>query len=780
MNLDQIFRNPNTKHRLTLFKTQSIKWVEGKIFLKNNKPYIKCLASEKDRPAKPEEIVRQLWIKKIIEEYSYPKDRLRVEYAVWFGSGVSDKSADIVIMHEDNEHPYIIFEVKKPKRNDGIKQLKSYCNAEGSPLGAWSNGEELIILNRQEPNTFVQISSLPTIDQNLQDIITEQWTIDKLISENKLVKQQLSLKKIILDLEDLVLANAEGIDDTFDEVFKLIYAKLYDEWSAKNDPTRDKKVHFRIYGESPIELSNKINNLFNKSKDKWRGIFSRDEKIKLKPEHLLTCVSFLQDIRLFNANLQIIDEAFEYLITEVAKGKKGQYFTPRWVIDMCVKILNPKINERVIDPSCGSSGFTTHSIFWVAGQKFTIDGFDPEIVEYANSMIYAIDSSPKAVKIAKALNLIAGDGKSNVFELNSLNPVKWNDTGKSSFRDLLTRFDENSKDEDNQINFQNFDFDIVMTNPPFSGGISEREILRQYVLAEKSGRTVSKIGRDIIFIERNIKFLKDGGRMAIVLPQGRLSNSNDLFIRNYIFNSGRVLGVIGLHGNTFKPHTGAKTSVLIFQKYTDEERKKINEIKNKFIKDWEDYFDELKLLISKKKIEEKDLSNSLISFLEDEFDDMNNDENDGVSNEEDLKEEEDEETLKERIEDLEKQLNNLPGRSKGKASIKKALKSAIRKLASRSLKGQFDFFMREEKLIKKFSEIFLNEKTTQKLNYNIFFAVSEKGGKDNSGDLIYKKNNNNDLVLDEHGHLIVENDLDDIANDFIKFAKKEKLNFYKE
>ena len=88
--------------------------------------------------------------------------------------------------------------------------------------------------------------------------------------------------------------------------------------------------------------------------------------------------------------------------------------------------------------------------------------------------------------------------------------------------------------------------------------------------------------------------------------------------------------------------------------------------------------------------------------------------------------------------------------------------------------------MREEKLIKKFSEIFLNEKTTQKLNYNIFFAVSEKGGKDNSGDLIYKKNNNNDLVLDEHGHLIVENDLDDIANDFIKFAKKEKLNFYKE
>ena len=121
----------------------------------------------------------------------------------------------------------------------------------------------------------------------------------------------------------------------------------------------------------PRELYDKINGLFNRAKDKWRGIFGRDENIRLKPEHLLTCVSFLQDVKLFNANLQVIDEAFEYLITEVAKGKKGQYFTPRWVIDMCVKMLNPKIHERVIDTACGSSGFTVHSIFHVAGEQFT-------------------------------------------------------------------------------------------------------------------------------------------------------------------------------------------------------------------------------------------------------------------------------------------------------------------------------------------------------------------------------------------------------------------------
>lgn len=443
--IDEIFRSPDTKHRLTLFKAEDVQWLETQLFEKNGKPYLKCLASDKDRPAKPEEIVRQLWIKKLLDEYHYPKARLKIEYAVWFGSGVSDKSADIVIMQTDGEHPYIIFEVKKPKRKDGLQQLKSYCNAEGSPIGAWSNGEELVILHREEPNVFSQISSIPTVGQTLQDVITEQWTIDKLTEENRLVKERLSLKKIILDLEDLVLANAEGIDDSFDEVFKLIYAKLYDEWAATNDRTRNRKIHFRIYGESPRELYEKINGLFNRAKDKWRGIFGRDESIRLKPEHLLTCVSFLQDVKLFNANLQVIDEAFEYLITEVAKGKKGQYFTPRWVIDMSVKMLNPRIHERVIDTACGSSGFTVHSIFWVAGDQFTTNGFPPAITEYAGTMVYAIDSSPKAVKIAKALNLIAGDGKSNVYELNSLNPPKWSDEGKAAFRPLLTRLEDRNQ-----------------------------------------------------------------------------------------------------------------------------------------------------------------------------------------------------------------------------------------------------------------------------------------------------------------------------------------------
>jgi type I restriction enzyme M protein len=780
--IDEIFKSEETKHRLTLFKTEYIKWLETQLFEKNGKPYLKCLASDKDRPAKPEEIVRQLWIKKLLEEYHYPKERIKVEYAVWFGSGVSDKSADIVVMQTDGEHPYIIFEVKKPKRKDGLQQLKSYCNAEGSPIGVWSNGEELVILHREEPNIFSQISSIPTVDQTLQDVITEQWTIDKLKQENRLVKERLSLKKIILDLEDLVLANAEGIDDSFDEVFKLIYAKLYDEWAAANDRTRNHKIHFRIYGESPRELYDKINGLFNRAKDKWRGIFGQDEKIRLKPEHLLTCVSFLQDVKLFNANLQVIDEAFEYLITEVAKGKKGQYFTPRWVIDMCVKMLNPKIHERVIDTACGSSGFTVHTIFWIAGEQYTVNGFPPAISEYAGSMVYAIDSSPKAVKIAKALNLIAGDGKSNVYELNSLNPPKWSEEGKAAFRPLLTRFSNYEQDEANQRNFQYFDFDILMTNPPFAGSISEREILRQYRLAEKNGKTVSKIGRDILFIERNLNFLKPGGRMAIVLPQGRLNNTNDLFIRNFLFSKARILAVVGLHPNTFKPHTGTKTSVVFLQKYTDEELANIREVQNRHIAEWDNHHAEIRTFCEREELTEEDLPPLLMSFLQAEFEEddtveLENNE-DETKNEETQTESDDE--LQERIENLKAQLAAMPGRAKGKAALKRTLAEAERKLASRSIKGQIKYLLDDEKLLSRYREAWLSDRAAEELDYPIFFAVSENGGKDNSGEPIYKKDENGELMLDEHGHLIVDHDLDEIAEAFIAFAKEQGFDFWTE
>ena len=324
-----------------------------------------------------------------------------------------------------------------------------------------------------------------------------------------------------------------------------------------------------------------IQKLFNAAKNKWDGVFSTDSTIALTGSHLSVCVASLQDVKLFNSNLDVVDDAFEYLMSKSSKGEKGQYFTPRYVIDMCVKMLNPKENETMIDTAAGSCGFPVHTIFHVWKQilerkgipqshLFTLEQKPAECIDYVNNNVFAIDFDEKAVRVARTLNLIAGDGQTNVLHLNTLDYERWDEVTKEQswqdtyfegwkkIRKLRTKSNSNME----------FDFDILMANPPFAGDIKESRMIAKYDLGKKAdGKYQAKVGRDILFIERNLNFLKPGGRMAIVLPQGRFNNSSDKYIRHYIAERCRILAVVGLHGNVFKPHTGTKTSVLLVQKW---------------------------------------------------------------------------------------------------------------------------------------------------------------------------------------------------------------------
>lgn len=410
-------------------------------------------------------------------------------------------------------------------------------------------------------------------------MLNEPWTLDDLRRENILVAERTSLKDIILDMENLVLANA-GVD-AFEEVFKLIYAKLFDEHRAAR--TKSKKLDFRVGAKTASEFAEVVHRLFDKATDEWKGVFAPGERIDLLPDHLLTCGSSLERVKLFNSNLSVIDEAFEYLTVKASKGEKGQYFTPRHVIDMCVKMLNPTVEEYVIDTAAGSCGFTVHALFHVWGNEFTAEGPEKWQSDYAGSHVYGIDFDPRSVKIAKALNTIAGDGKTNVYRANTLDPSIWTDETKAGLRPRLRDL-TGAEDRENKKSFRYFDFDVMLTNPPFAGDIKDARILGQYELAKnpeetvtlKSGKTKTKggglkpkLGRDILFIERNLQFLRPGGRAAIVLPQGRFNNISDDPLRQWIAKHARILAIVGLDINTFKPHTNTKTSVLFIQTWND-------------------------------------------------------------------------------------------------------------------------------------------------------------------------------------------------------------------
>lgn len=574
----------DSNYKIEQFNQIEIDSVERLITMKTDKKgkevyYVKCQIRDKDIKLTDEELVRQLYINKLINEYNYPKEKMELEYSVSFGR--EKKRADIVIFDKRaTTSPYIIVELKKPKLKDGKEQLKSYCNATGAPIGVWTNGGQISFYHRKDPNFFEDLPNIPAFDEKLSDILSERWTIEDLISKDKLITEKKNLKDLILEMEDEVLANA-GVD-VFEEVFKLIFTKLYDEMESGRNATRH--LEFRNYGDTETELKDKIQKLFDKAKNKWDGVFSEDAKILLSPSHLSVCVSSLQDVKLFNSNLDVVDDAFEYLMSKSSKGEKGQYFTPRYVIDMCVKMLNPKSNETMIDPASGSCGFPVHTIFYVWKQilkekgieqshLFTSQEKPAECTDYVNDNVFAIDFDEKAVRVARTLNLIAGDGQTNVLHLNSLDYERWDDTTKSE--DWTDTYNEGWKKLKKLRTTKNsnysFEFDILMANPPFAGDIKESRIIAKYELGKNAkGKYQSKVGRDILFIERNLNFLKPGGRMAIVLPQGRFNNSSDKYIRDFITERCRILAVVGLHGNVFKPHTGTKTSVLFVQKWDDE------------------------------------------------------------------------------------------------------------------------------------------------------------------------------------------------------------------
>lgn len=546
--------------------------------------YTTCLVRNKEVQLKKEERVRQLWLARLIDKFGYSPSRIAVEYPITFGRDTS-KRADIVVFDADRPTvPYIVVEVKQEKYKDGKEQLRSYCHATGAPLAVWSDGLLAEVWHRKNPNYFMPIHDLPRVDQTIEQVVDQPWTIQTLIDlEEERAKEgrfARSLRDLIQDMEDEVLANA-GVD-VFEEVFKLIFTKLYDELTSYQ---MRRALRFRNQNTA-AQLKSAVQSLFDEAKEKWPGVFLEDERIRLSPDHLQVCVGSLEEWKLFNSNLDVIDDAFEYLVSKSSKGEKGQYFTPRWVIDMCVRMINPQEHETVIDTACGSAGFTVHAMFhaWKAiyrelgkseGDLFTMEAKEPRAIEYVRRNVFAIDFDEKSVRVSRCLNLIAGDGETNVLHLNTLDWTKWDETtGQPEWSETystgwngLKRLRAIKKPGE----YRQFNFDVLMANPPFAGDIKQSDMLSPYEVAHKKGGKLEKaVARDLLFIERNLDFLRPGGRMAVVLPQGRFNNSSDQRLREFIMARCRILAVVGLHPNTFKPHTGTKTSVLFVQKWNDD------------------------------------------------------------------------------------------------------------------------------------------------------------------------------------------------------------------
>ena len=385
----------------------------------------------------------------------------------------------------------------------------------------------------------------------------------KIIRKRDLIKSS-NLKKEFLEINQHLYGKLKHTEtDTrarSKEVINLILCKLVDE---KNNSSADSVMTFSIReGEESHDLLDRLKLFFKENlKNKYKEIINENETISLNKELVVLIVEKLQNISLLDSSSDILADAFEIFVSRLLKEAGGQFFTPASVVKFMVNYLDPEIDSKIIDPACGHGGFLLECkdlLLSKIEQKYS----NQEVIERKYSEIisnlHGMDKDSYLAKICKLYIDIISQGKSNIFCEDSLD--------SNNYRKETSDFIKNNH------------FNYVFTNPPFGAKIpiDNKEILEHYDLAHKwdygggiwvkQNQLVKKQPPQILFIERCVQLLGDGGKLGIILPEGLFGNPSNRYIWEYLRSQGKILGIISLDPNTFQPYTCNKTSVLFFQK----------------------------------------------------------------------------------------------------------------------------------------------------------------------------------------------------------------------
>ncbi|SFF36479.1 N-6 DNA methylase [Thermoflexibacter ruber] len=517
----------------------------------------------------PEEIEAvQVFARQLVEDYGYPKTHMQTHPQHRVKARPSDTKkeypVDIAVFKNDKKDEnelYIVVECKKKNRKDGRTQLENYLTLSNAHLGVWFNGEERIFIRKFVKQNgeivFEEILNIPQFGQRIEDI-------------GKFTRQDLkpthNLKAIFKSIRNHLAANTVGA--TRDEVLaqqliNLIFCKLYDEKYTAPDQI----VKFRAgIDEKPKEVERRILDLFKEVKTNLPEVIDDEDRISLDTNSIVYVVGELQNYSLMNSERDVIADAFETFIGHALKGGQGQFFTPRNVVKMIVEILQPTETDKIIDPACGSGGFLIDALRFVweqVEQKYKKLGWreadiEKKKIDIATKNFRGIDKDYFLSKVAKAYMNLVGDGTTGIFCEDSLElPENWRAETRNKIQ-LGT-------------------FDVLLTNPPFGEKIKVKgeEKLRQFELAYEwknrnnqleKGKLKTEQPPQILFIERCMQLLKEGGRMAMVLPEGTFGNPTDRYVWNYLLQCATVEAIISTPSETFQPNTHFKTSILVVRK----------------------------------------------------------------------------------------------------------------------------------------------------------------------------------------------------------------------
>lgn len=573
-----------------------------------------CALTGEQKKASDKEKTLQLIIRTLTSEYNFDTENMARDYKLTYNDPDTNKKkqiiADLVIFEsgksniQENIIRVCVIRSNKTKDTDsknGLSILEGLLGAvEDCEFGLWTNGQSLYFLQKVfkrgdfEPS-FEELSDFPGDGETLADLDRADRIMLRVAAGESLLS---TFKRC----HDYIYGNQGKIKTAFWELLNLIFCKIYDErrrdiCKLTNETYRRRfwvgvKERNTLAGQEAI--AKRIKELFHDVKlaSEYHDVFTGNEQIGLNNRVLAYIAGELSKYSFLEATVDAKGMAYEAIVSNTLKQERGQFFTPRNIVKLMVDMMDPSKDDIILDPACGSGGFLVATLDHVrnkiakelypneTGVLLKDRHNEADVIErtkiYAQEKIFGIDFDDDLKKAARMNMVMAGDGHGNIYNFNSLEFPRGNESDVLKFKDgdLFGKVD------------------IVFTNPPFGAKIpiNDPDILEKFELGYKwkkdeEGRWIrtgvqqSSQPPEILFIERCYQFLKPGGKMAIVLPDGILGNPETEYIRYWILDNCKVLASIDLPVEAFLPQVGVQASLLFLQKKSDQEKlkDKINE-----------------------------------------------------------------------------------------------------------------------------------------------------------------------------------------------------------
>lgn len=577
-----------SNHQLSNFIQQAIK--DNLIRFYDDYKRIEYVLESKSRLyTNPEEQVQAETYCQLIYKYNYNPKRIKNYVTVTMGS--ERKEADIVVYNDDEcKQPHILVECKQPEVSEA--ELNRAVDQAYSYAFALPNNVKWVWVTSKIKSTYFQVdkskkeyipaSDIPSYGVNelapykfvkgggeVASKNSKQQFFDLItISEDELTKR-------FKQAHNALWAGGQlNPSEAFDELDKLIFCKIWDERKArkKGEPYDFQIIQEKDQAETNQALFKRVNKLYEEGRKQDPEVFK--DNIRLTPERVRMIVGYLQDINLSKTDLDSKGRAFEVFMDSFFRGNFGQYFTPRPIVKFIVDVLPITNTSLVLDTSCGSGGFLLHALEKV--RREADQYYDQDTTEhwrhwhdFAEKRLYGIEINEQISRVAKMNMIIHDDGHTNVITSDG----------------LLDDKTLQQKSKNNGFKYNHFDF--IITNPPFGSTVKQTEqaYLKNYSFAKKDlswldikwlDTTNTKVknrdsqSTEVMFIEQCYYFLKPGGYLAVVIPDGILTNSSLQYVRDQIEDWYRIVAVVSLPQTAFTATgAGVKSSVLFLRKYAE-------------------------------------------------------------------------------------------------------------------------------------------------------------------------------------------------------------------